>query len=233
MGLDGVELLIAVEDRFGIAIGDEEAAQIATVGDLHELVLSRLAPPSSNSCPSSHVFYGVRRGLREVLGVSRERVSPGASLEGLLPDEGRRSAWSSLSQYLGWRLPALQLPATLESSMLTGCLGAIVLALLGGGLGFMPQPIAWSLGLAAFPALLVAYRLTAPLAIRVPKGLVSVGDLASAVLSLNFAVVSEQCQSWNEGEVWQALQSAVVDQLGCKPEEVRRTAHLVKDLGLE
>lgn len=233
MGLDGVELLMAVEDRFGITIEDEQAGQVATAGDLHELVMSKLTPSGPGSCLSSHVFYGLRRGLLEVTEVSRERVTPGASLEGLLPDEGRRGVWDSLGECSGWRLPPLRLPPALESSMLTGCLGAIAVALLGGGLGLMPGPIAWTLGLAAFPALLSAYRLAAPLAVRLPRELATVGDAARAVLSLNFALLSEECRSWNEGEVWQALQSVVVDQLGCKPEDVRRSAHLVHDLGLD
>ena len=40
MGLDGVELILAVEETFQIHIADEEAGEVFTIGDLHELVIS-------------------------------------------------------------------------------------------------------------------------------------------------------------------------------------------------
>lgn len=41
--LDNVELVIAVEDEFNIAIADIEIDAIVTVGDLRELIASKLA----------------------------------------------------------------------------------------------------------------------------------------------------------------------------------------------
>ena len=39
MGLDGVELVLAIEDSFGVEIPDEDAERIITVGDLNDYVL--------------------------------------------------------------------------------------------------------------------------------------------------------------------------------------------------
>jgi acyl carrier protein len=36
MGLDGVELILAVEDAFQIHIANEEAGRVSTVGDLRD-----------------------------------------------------------------------------------------------------------------------------------------------------------------------------------------------------
>lgn len=41
MGLDVVELILAVEDAFQIQIADEEAGSVSTIGDLHNLVVSK------------------------------------------------------------------------------------------------------------------------------------------------------------------------------------------------
>ncbi len=38
MGLEGVELILAVEDHFGITITEADAEKIATVGRLHDFV---------------------------------------------------------------------------------------------------------------------------------------------------------------------------------------------------
>ena len=49
MGLDVVELLITVEERFGISIRDDELAQVKTVGDLQVCVLTALRETSAGS----------------------------------------------------------------------------------------------------------------------------------------------------------------------------------------
>lgn len=38
MGLDGVELILAVEDHFGITVTEADAEKMATVGGLHDFV---------------------------------------------------------------------------------------------------------------------------------------------------------------------------------------------------
>ena len=42
MGLESVEIVMAVEEEFGIRIPDERAAELATVGDMLDFVLIAL-----------------------------------------------------------------------------------------------------------------------------------------------------------------------------------------------
>jgi acyl carrier protein len=78
MGLDTVELVLAVERVFGIEISDEVAGKISTVGELHEYVvaeLTRLGRPNLNP----EITYDLLRNvICFQLGVKPEEVVPNA-----------------------------------------------------------------------------------------------------------------------------------------------------------
>jgi acyl carrier protein len=77
MGLDIVELITAVEERFGIKIPDKVAATLTTVGKLHACVvaeLHRLDRPE----PSDAVFEKLRDLIVDQLGVRPSQVVPEA-----------------------------------------------------------------------------------------------------------------------------------------------------------
>lgn len=42
--LDRIELLMEAEERFNIEIADEKADEVETVGDMHDLLISIIAP---------------------------------------------------------------------------------------------------------------------------------------------------------------------------------------------
>lgn len=59
MGMDTVELVLMVEERFEIQIPDPEAEHLLTPGDLCGLVERRLglrAAEKASYCPTSHAF---------------------------------------------------------------------------------------------------------------------------------------------------------------------------------
>jgi acyl carrier protein len=43
MGLDAVELVMEVEERFGVRIADDEVLPMRTRGDLHDYLLEKCA----------------------------------------------------------------------------------------------------------------------------------------------------------------------------------------------
>jgi acyl carrier protein len=57
MGLDAVEIVLRTQEFFGIAIEDQEAAAVRTVGDLYRLICSKLelqalaSPQTSKTLP--------------------------------------------------------------------------------------------------------------------------------------------------------------------------------------
>ena len=76
MGLDGVELLLAVEEEFGVAIADADAIGLTTPALLAEYVSARLGDRARNAavCTSSRAFYLLRQALMETGAISRRQL---------------------------------------------------------------------------------------------------------------------------------------------------------------
>ena len=74
MGMDGVEIVMTVEERFGIEISNPEAEQIVTPGELIDLVLRKVTTSETATCPSRRAFHAVRRALIMELNCNRNTV---------------------------------------------------------------------------------------------------------------------------------------------------------------
>lgn len=110
MGLDGVEIAMAVEDRFRITLPDAEYSNVRTVADLAALVISRL-PRAGGFCPAARLFLRVRGILAQECGLDRRTLRPGTPLEMVFPPRKRRSRWKSLAN-AERNLPRLRLTGT-------------------------------------------------------------------------------------------------------------------------
>ncbi|HWJ27478.1 MAG TPA: hypothetical protein VNS32_13115, partial [Flavisolibacter sp.] len=73
MGMDSIEILMKVEDTFGIKIPDREAEQILTVGDFHDAVWRHLSDKYSERCKSQSLFYKLRKSVAETFSFSPQQ----------------------------------------------------------------------------------------------------------------------------------------------------------------
>ncbi|HSG69337.1 MAG TPA: acyl carrier protein, partial [Planctomycetaceae bacterium] len=116
MGLDIVELVMEVEDAFGIQIPDKDYEQIRTVGDLHDYIVRHRQPPDvedSNKarvCLTSATFLRLRRAFIQLFGISRRSVRTSSQLDELVPRVNRREKWNQLQEMVQLKLPALERP---------------------------------------------------------------------------------------------------------------------------
>ena len=101
MGLGIMELIMEIEEHFGVPIPDERAERILTVGDLYRYVLARTRRSLPTPCPTGQAFYRLRRTLTQEFGVDRVRVRPAARLRDLFPRASRGAAWPRLAAALG------------------------------------------------------------------------------------------------------------------------------------
>jgi hypothetical protein len=105
MGLDVLELVMKIEERFGVTILDERAERITTVGELYVFLLEQGRKNAPTPCPTSRAFYRLRRALVADAGVDRAQVRPAVAVRDLFPAEVRPTAWPRLAATLGLTSP--------------------------------------------------------------------------------------------------------------------------------
>jgi len=230
MGLDFVELILEVEEEFGIDIEDEEAEECSTVGALHRLVLSKLkAGKGRNGPPTACAFWRLRQGLMEVAGVGRRRVRPETRLEELIPRRGRRAAWERLEARTGLRLPGFRLSGWVVGPMMMTGAALGLWAGWGAGAGAPWTRAGWAAAGGLGGGLL---GLAPRLHLEWEREIETVWDLAQRVRVRPWLALRRKRGEWIENEVFEHLRKVIVYQTGVSPEEVVPGASFVDDLGL-
>ncbi len=224
MGLDSVEMVIEVEDRFGIRIPDAEAEKIVTVGDLYQVVLSLIASSSGLKCKTQHVFYRLRKSLPFHL---REGLKPETELDRILPKENIQATYSSLQKQIGLQLPSLVTPAWYSYMVIFTVITLIGLCFYGA---FQDLLIVFvgSVMLLAFSIRLFD-RLHGEFATELSGS--NVRDLVVSIVAKNYHNVLPPYH--NENEILDVLKVTVVDTLGVDLSDVTLDARFSQDLGMD
>jgi len=218
MGLDGVELVMSIEESFGVTITDAEAEACVTPAAVIDLVFRKLRASDERVCVSQRAFYLLRKGLTRTLGVSRWKVDLATDIRSLTTRRSEREVWDNLRtdvQARSW--PALARPRWLTVSMWVLSLGTFFA---------LTALFHWAVAVAC--AGLVAYvagRLTRPLRSRIPVRYSRLRELVP------FAVTSDGI-SWTREQVATLVRKLVIEQLVLRDEQYREDAHFVKELGM-
>jgi acyl carrier protein len=250
MGLDGVEIILRVEDTFQIAVGDSEASEVSTVGDLCDLVLRHLGEEASvlengvltkgqkrrktqgnDACLTSRAFYVVRRELTQILGIKRSDLRPSTKIEHLLPWNKRRAVWRTMQEDTKLKFPALGHPRWIHLLFLSNAILACFLPFERGLISTRLVAIIWTpiLTIILYGMLL---KLTPQLQISLPTKRRTVGDLARDVLALNFAKFDGSSTA-SPREVVETIRRIIADQMQIDLDEIKPESHFTKDLGID
>jgi hypothetical protein len=214
-----------IENAFGIAIPDEDAARLDTVGRLYDYVLTYRFGEDYDDRPGRIAFQEVRQALMSVQRLSRDAVHACTKLSAVIPRH-RRRVWRTIAKQTGYRLPMLRRP---DKVVMMATLGAIGLGVsVPVAMGLTPMHganVAAVISIALFGYIL--YGLTEFLAHQLPADVVTVGDLAKAVLARNYqAILAESKRSESEEEVWDTVRQIVAEKLGLLPSEVGKDMDL-------
>jgi len=220
MGLDGIEILMAVEEEFQIEIGYADASKCKTVGQLVEVVCSHVCHDPKEPCPSQQGFYQVRRALVEALHVKRSTVRPDTRLDQLFAVKSRRREWKRfMSVLVGPGEPMVGLVRPRWLSIL------IPIVSLSVGLAIFKWQFLFLALLCAFVLAIALSYLTIPFMRCFPTKYSYVKDL------LRF-VKTTSPRTWNSEQVFQTIRAIIVEQMRVAPSAVTMEADFVHDLGV-
>jgi acyl carrier protein len=85
VGLDSVQIILTVEEQFGIKISDAEAERLIRVSDLHRCIAKKLQGRASvgdagRGWSDEEILEEIRRIVAEEIGLPRERITWDARL---------------------------------------------------------------------------------------------------------------------------------------------------------
>lgn len=227
MGLDGIELVLEFEDRFGIRIPDEAAGRCVTVGDCYALVTRLLLEKQlpTNRCATAHAFYRLRNTLMIETGMSRASLRPAVALEQVLPRGKRRMRWQRIQTLLQVRGPALHEAHAYSPSLFVVALACCAAAFLLGS-----WPASATLMLCAIGCFTLLIK--QPWAREFPVEIQSVGDLARQ-LTVSNPDLFHRGGLPDSNMVWESVVHIISEQMGIAKEDIKPNSRLGDDLGID
>ena len=220
MGLDTVELVIAFEEEFGVAIDNEDAEKMETPGDVTDYVVSRVRTSSDDPCLSQVGFYRIRSLLMDEFSAQRETIRPNTLLNDLISGDIREN-WLRLKNAIGAEnFPKLQREPVLVFTVVFGIPGLVSLYLFFNGVtGF------WAFISFCIMAI-IANLLTSNIGSIIPSNISTVASLIPFVGCAGTKV-------WSREEVLVRVFELTAEQLGIEIEDISENSHFIHDLGAD
>lgn len=220
MGLDTVELVIAFEEEFGIAIDNEDAEKMETPGDVADYVVSRVRTSSDDPCLSQVGFYRIRSLLMDEFSIPRETIRPNTLLQEIIAGNIRES-WLRIKNSIGAdNFPKLQRKPILLYTVVFGIPGFVSLYLFSNGFS----------GFVAFVSFcvmaIIANIVTSNLGSIIPSSVSTVSSLIPFVSCAGTKV-------WSREEVLVRVFEITAEQLDIQMEDISENSHFVHDLGAD
>ena len=220
MGLDGVELLMAIEEDFELAIPDGDAEKLCTPNDIADYLMQRLGSPTDTkpySCLSQRQFYQLRRALMQEFGITRRQIRRQTPLHRLLPHP--RTQWRQLSKAVDGSLPWLECAGPAKWLLNSVPLLTTALLLHAG------IPPGWTAALALLCWGMAWIFIGPRLADRIP--------MTATVGSITSYVALPDRKNWSRQEILQRVMVITSEQLSIKLEQIRPEHRFVEDLGVD
>ena len=237
MGLDSVELVMALEEEFGTEIPDAAAERMRTPRDVIDFFAAKVYW-DPHRCTSRAGFYQFRRTCISALGLKREQVRPDTKLIALLPPEGIRLTWQQLGEamsvrYICW--PDLEFVKWVDGLRFIVCLLVVaVCTITAGSMDVLFGYLAFFLSflLAAMADMLLTERLE-PYRIVLPKKVITVGDLIHKIVPRDWVKAQGAIHQWDRERVAKRVKEIVIAELGIDEKIYHEDAKFIEDFGID
>ncbi len=222
LGLDAVELVLAVEEEFGIGIDDEDAPNLVTPRLLAGYIVARLGVAGSDGahCLSQAAFYRIRSTLIKQFGALRKEVLPASRIDSWLKGDVRRQ-WRDLVAAVG----ATQAPGLQCRKSIYYPIAVLAPLLLPAVLLINGVPL-WTAILSFLILWLAGNIVAAKLADIVPAAVSTVAGLVPYVRA-------PRREDWSHDYVLARVIQATARQTGIPLEKINPDSHFIKDLRLD
>ena len=233
MGLEAVEIVMAVEEKFGISIPDEDAEKFATPGDMTDYIFGKVQHADLTTCLSQRAFHLLRQAWMTKFSTPRKEFSLGTRIEDVVPHENRRILWADLGRGIGatsW--PSLERPRSLVAGLVILTTVTFVGIYIGTArlLGF-GSDVPILLGLTGGIAIAwTAAVTTRPFRTAIPSRFGHIKDLVEYMVARNTQLVKTDSKKWTREEVWCAVREIVIEVTGIH--DFTEKSHFVKDIGI-
>lgn len=230
MGMDGVEIVMAVEDAFDIHVSDAEAEILVTPGQLIELVQKKVAAVNTDTCLNHRAFNWLRQYLVARYGLARTSVKPTKKLGLVIPKSQRKVFLNQIVLEIGAdRPPLLERPLWLKVSLLV--LSIVVGVFFAFRFGADFGDALGMLFLGVIAAGFLGAMMTLPLRTEFPKEVATAGDMALWIRRRKKDLANISQKKWTRDQIASRVREIVIEVLGCES-QYREDARFVEDLGL-
>ncbi|MDX1953226.1 MAG: hypothetical protein SFY81_13675 [Verrucomicrobiota bacterium] len=229
--MDGFELVMSCEERFGISISDAEAERIHTPYDLVQAIESKLILSKNPACLNQRCFYVLRRALVKMNVAERKQVRPELPLRDLVTESEEATFWLGLQRAIDARFwPSLEVSAQIDKAIkltLWFAFFAIFILIWNGfGRNLDSALSGCAIGV-TLACLLNAYlrHECKPYQKFIPANLKTINDL------LPYSATAKEI-SWTRSDISREVKQIVISVLGINEKQYREDANFVKDLGM-
>jgi len=229
MGLDTVELVMDVEDHFGISIQLEEAEKVVTVGDLVALIQQRIAGAQRHPCATLAAFYAVRRIVRQVVADEAFRIRPSDKLIDKLTPEQIRELWRALPDKLNLFPDYLWLPQPSRLFVQIFAWGLPLLFLLLS-VAVSPVYLIWGILIVTLVFIALTIWVSSWRCVP-PPGWSTMAELTKKCAG--FTIATKKVQLETPEQILQELSPIIVRNLGVKASDVTLQASFINDFGAD
>jgi acyl carrier protein len=219
MGLDGVELVMALEEAFGVELSDDEVYKSETPRIMSDVIFAKLRATDKKICQTQRAFYILRRALMKLLDLKREEVTLDLRFRDFVSKGNHKEFWQQLqSATKARKFPDLARPIWL--TLLLAISSLALLVVFKGLFGFVPAAvIAIAFGI-------LSAKATRPFRVYIPMKFITVRDLVAP------AIASDEVE-WTRGQVSDLVKKIVLEQLGISETDYAEDASFVDDYAMD